>query len=100
MLYIVSCAVLCVVQKSAHLLGPKQFAVDRLMAIFYSIIEDKVAPSAHLFTQVRGSPYLSVHCPTSNYCLSDVLKFFCYCEVLFEMFLVLIGRLMCARSAR
>ncbi|XP_014770006.1 origin recognition complex subunit 5 isoform X1 [Octopus bimaculoides] len=39
---------------SNHLLGPKLFTLDRLMAIFYSIVEDRVAPSANLFMQISS----------------------------------------------
>ncbi|KAL7639482.1 UNVERIFIED_CONTAM: hypothetical protein RMT77_009983 [Armadillidium vulgare] len=42
-------------QKScSQLVGPKPFPLDRLLAIFYSIIEDKVAPTAHVFTQITS----------------------------------------------
>lgn len=40
-------------QASNHLLGPKPFPLDRLLAIFYSIVEDKISPSAIIFSQVR-----------------------------------------------
>ncbi|KAK7499500.1 hypothetical protein BaRGS_00009152 [Batillaria attramentaria] len=39
---------------SNHLLGPKPFPMDRLLAIFYSIIEDKIAPSACIFSQITS----------------------------------------------
>lgn len=39
-------------RSSNQLVGPKPFPLDRLMAIFYSIIEDKVSPTANLFTQI------------------------------------------------
>ena len=35
-----------------RLTGPKTFPIDRLMAIFYSIVEERVAPSVNLFVQV------------------------------------------------
>ena len=35
------------------MLGPKPFPLDRLMAIFYSIVEGKVAPTANIFMQVN-----------------------------------------------
>ena len=35
------------------MLGPKPFPLDRLMAIFYSIVEGRVAPTANIFMQVR-----------------------------------------------
>lgn len=38
---------------AARLMGPKVFPIDRLMAIFYSIVEERVTPSLNLFVQVR-----------------------------------------------
>lgn len=34
------------------MLGPKPFQLDRLMAIFYSIVEGSVQPTTHIHTQV------------------------------------------------
>lgn len=39
---------------SNHMLGPKQFPMDRLMAIFFSIVEGKVAPTANVFMQISS----------------------------------------------
>ncbi|KAK3579067.1 hypothetical protein CHS0354_029927 [Potamilus streckersoni] len=39
---------------SNHMLGPKPFPLDRLMAIFYSIVEGKVAPTANIFMQITS----------------------------------------------
>ena len=39
-------------QPNCHQLGPKPFPLDRLMAIFYSIMEDSVSPSVHIYSQV------------------------------------------------
>ncbi|XP_069484175.1 origin recognition complex subunit 5 isoform X2 [Ambystoma mexicanum] len=36
---------------SNHLLGPKPFPLDRLLAILYSIVDSKVAPTANIFSQ-------------------------------------------------
>jgi len=44
---------------SNHLLGPKVFPIDRLMAIFYSIVEGKVVPSANIYIQI--SSLVSLH---------------------------------------
>ncbi|KAK3762807.1 hypothetical protein RRG08_040502 [Elysia crispata] len=44
---------------SNHLLGPKTFPIDRMMAIFYSIIDGKVVPSAHIYVQI--SSLVSLH---------------------------------------
>lgn len=38
---------------AARLMGPKVFPIDRLMAIFYSIVEERVTPSLNIFVQVR-----------------------------------------------
>lgn len=39
-------------RSSNQLVGPKPFPLERLMAIFYSIIEDKVSPTANVFSQI------------------------------------------------
>ncbi|XP_050414191.1 origin recognition complex subunit 5 isoform X2 [Patella vulgata] len=39
---------------SNHLLGPKPFPLDRLLAIFYSIVEGRVAPTANIFSQITS----------------------------------------------
>lgn len=40
-------------QTNNHVLGPKPFPLDRLMAVFYAIVEGKVAPTANIFMQVN-----------------------------------------------
>ncbi|KAB0399119.1 hypothetical protein E2I00_017644 [Balaenoptera physalus] len=37
---------------SNHLLGPKPFPLDRLLAILYSIVDSRVAPTANIFSQL------------------------------------------------
>ncbi|KAI9553362.1 hypothetical protein GHT06_021262 [Daphnia sinensis] len=37
---------------AARLMGPKVFPIDRLMAIFYSIVEERVTPSLNIFVQI------------------------------------------------
>ena len=37
---------------SSQLTGPKAFPLDRMMAIFYAIVDDQVAPSANIQSQV------------------------------------------------
>lgn len=37
-----------------RLLGPKPFPLDRLMAIFYAIVEVKVDPSSAVYTQLAS----------------------------------------------
>lgn len=39
---------------SNHMLGPKPFQLDRLLAIFYSIVEGRVAPTANIFMQITS----------------------------------------------
>ncbi|KAF7693772.1 origin recognition complex subunit 5 [Silurus meridionalis] len=39
---------------SNHLLGPKPFALDRLLAIFYSVVDSRVAPTASVFSQISS----------------------------------------------
>ncbi|XP_040067601.2 origin recognition complex subunit 5 [Ixodes scapularis] len=38
---------------SNHLLGPKPFPLNRMMAIFYAIVDEQVAPSALIFSQIK-----------------------------------------------
>ncbi|XP_067861477.1 origin recognition complex subunit 5 isoform X2 [Heptranchias perlo] len=39
---------------SNHLLGPKPFPLDRLLAIFYSIVDSRVTPTANIFSQITS----------------------------------------------
>ncbi|XP_026065638.1 origin recognition complex subunit 5 isoform X1 [Carassius auratus] len=39
---------------SNHLLGPKPFPLDRMMAIFYSVVDSRVAPTASIFSQISS----------------------------------------------
>lgn len=39
---------------SNHLIGPKAFPLDRMMAIFYSIVDGRVAPTASIFSQISS----------------------------------------------
>uniref|UniRef100_A0A8C3UNN4 Origin recognition complex subunit 5 n=1 Tax=Catharus ustulatus TaxID=91951 RepID=A0A8C3UNN4_CATUS len=39
---------------SNHLLGPKPFPLDRLLAILYSIVDERVAPTANIFSQITS----------------------------------------------
>ncbi|KAH7962988.1 hypothetical protein HPB52_019049 [Rhipicephalus sanguineus] len=41
-------------QLSQHLLGPKQFPLNRLVAIFHAIVDEHVAPSAVTLAQVES----------------------------------------------
>ncbi|KAG7257371.1 hypothetical protein CRUP_019850 [Coryphaenoides rupestris] len=39
---------------SNHLLGPKPFPLNRLLAIFYSVVDSRVAPTASIFSQISS----------------------------------------------
>lgn len=41
-------------------LGPKSFPIDRLMAIFYSIVEDKVPLTCNLMAQIPSLVHLKL----------------------------------------
>ena len=43
---------LCHLQAIQHMLGPKQFPLSRLLAIFYTIAGSQVQPSMNIFSQV------------------------------------------------
>ncbi|MEQ2211903.1 hypothetical protein XENOCAPTIV_019957 [Xenoophorus captivus] len=51
---------LTVFQTSNHLLGPKPFPLDRLLAVFYSVVDSRVAPTASIFSQVRAQRVVSM----------------------------------------
>nr|CAB3264578.1 origin recognition complex subunit 5-like [Phallusia mammillata] len=39
-------------RKNSHLRGPHAFPLDRMMAIFYSIVDSRVPPTANIFSQI------------------------------------------------
>lgn len=41
-------------EKNRHLLGPKPFTLDRMLSIFFSIVGDRVLPSAMIFSQISS----------------------------------------------
>lgn len=51
---------------SSHLVGPKSFPLDRLMAIFYSIVEEEITPTASLFTQLSTLLSLQLLIPSGG----------------------------------
>uniref|UniRef100_A0A8C5WWB4 Origin recognition complex subunit 5 n=1 Tax=Laticauda laticaudata TaxID=8630 RepID=A0A8C5WWB4_LATLA len=53
---------------SNHLLGPKPFPLDRLLAILYSIVDSRIPPTANIFSQVSETvfPDLTVDLVTSR----------------------------------
>ncbi|ENN74972.1 hypothetical protein YQE_08429, partial [Dendroctonus ponderosae] len=70
---------------SAHLntqIGPKAFTLDRLLAIFYSILEDKVGFNNHLLIQVSSLVQLQLLSLASDECSLDERKY--KCNVNFE----------------
>lgn len=46
---------------SNQLVGPKPFPLDRLLAIFYSIVDERVTPTANIFSQVSSFLFQSMH---------------------------------------
>ena len=58
--------VLFSLQTSNHLLGPKPFPLDRLLAILYSIVDSRVAPTANIFSQVGLMLASSLPFPVSS----------------------------------
>ncbi|KAG0710203.1 Origin recognition complex subunit 5 [Chionoecetes opilio] len=56
---------------SSHLLGPKTFPLDRLMAIFHSIVEEDITPTASLFSQLATLLSLRLLIPSGG---DDVLQ--------------------------
>lgn len=49
-----------------QILGPKVFPLDRLLAIFYCIVDDRVAPSASIFSQISSLVTLGLLSQMSN----------------------------------
>lgn len=41
-------------EKNRHLLGPKPFTLDRMLSIFFSIVGERVLPSAMIFSQISS----------------------------------------------
>ncbi|KAM3587711.1 uncharacterized protein V6R79_012527 [Siganus canaliculatus] len=62
---------------SNHLLGPKPFPLDRLLAIFYSVVDSRVAPSASIFSQISSLVTLQLLTQVSHDDQLDAPKFKC-----------------------
>ncbi|ESO06990.1 hypothetical protein HELRODRAFT_76855 [Helobdella robusta] len=62
---------------SCHLLGPKFFPLDRMMAIFYSIVEEKVVPTANTFSQISSLVSLGLLSQSSMVDQLDGQKYKC-----------------------
>ncbi|CAF90028.1 unnamed protein product, partial [Tetraodon nigroviridis] len=65
------------VQTSNHLLGPKPFPLDRLLAIFYSVVDSRVAPSASVFSQISSLVTLQLLTKVSHDDQLDAPKYKC-----------------------
>ncbi|XP_077565286.1 origin recognition complex subunit 5 [Stigmatopora nigra] len=62
---------------SNHLLGPKPFQLDRLLAIFYSVVESRVAPTASIFSQISSLVTLQLLTEISHSDQLDAPKYKC-----------------------
>ncbi|KAI1888401.1 hypothetical protein AGOR_G00184770 [Albula goreensis] len=62
---------------SNHLLGPKPFPLDRLLAIFYSVVDSRVAPTASVFSQISSLVTLQLLSQVSHDDQLDAPKYKC-----------------------
>ncbi|XP_057711614.1 origin recognition complex subunit 5 [Corythoichthys intestinalis] len=62
---------------SNHLLGPKPFPLDRLLAIFYSVVDSRVAPTASIFSQISSLVTLQLLTQVSHADQLDAPKYKC-----------------------
>uniref|UniRef100_A0A8P4K6Z6 Origin recognition complex, subunit 5 n=1 Tax=Dicentrarchus labrax TaxID=13489 RepID=A0A8P4K6Z6_DICLA len=62
---------------SNHLLGPKPFPLDRLLAIFYSVVDNRVAPTASIFSQISSLVTLQLLTQVSHDDQLDAPKYKC-----------------------
>uniref|UniRef100_A0A3Q4A9V1 Origin recognition complex subunit 5 n=1 Tax=Mola mola TaxID=94237 RepID=A0A3Q4A9V1_MOLML len=62
---------------SNHLLGPKPFPLDRLLAIFYSVVDSRVAPTASIFSQISSLVTLQLLTRVSHDDQLDAPKYKC-----------------------
>ncbi|XP_053271110.1 origin recognition complex subunit 5 [Pleuronectes platessa] len=62
---------------SNHLLGPKPFPLDRLLAIFYSVVDSRVAPTASIFSQISSLVTLQLLSQVSHDDQLDAPKYKC-----------------------
>ncbi|KAM4615009.1 origin recognition complex subunit 5 [Polymixia lowei] len=62
---------------SNHLLGPKPFPLDRLLAIFYSVVDNRVAPTASIFSQISSLVTLQLLTRVGHDDQLDVPKYKC-----------------------
>lgn len=66
---------------SQQLLGPKVFPLDRLLAIFYSIVDEDVAVSGEIYTQITALVSLRLLLRTSTEDNLDMPRFKVFCSV-------------------
>ncbi|KAL7827799.1 hypothetical protein AOLI_G00309510 [Acnodon oligacanthus] len=62
---------------SNHLLGPKPFPLDRLLAIFYSVVDSRVAPTASVFSQISSLVTLQLLTQVGHDDQLDIPKYKC-----------------------
>ncbi|XP_061570369.1 origin recognition complex subunit 5 [Cololabis saira] len=62
---------------SNHLLGPKPFPLDRLLAVFYSVVDSRVAPTASIFSQISSLVTLQLLAQVSHNDQLDAPKYKC-----------------------
>lgn len=62
---------------SNHLLGPKPFPLDRMLAIFYSVVDSRVAPTASIFSQISSLVTLQLLNQVSHDDQLDAPKYKC-----------------------
>lgn len=62
---------------SSQLTGPKAFPLDRLMAIFYSVVDEEVAPSANIQGQIASLVTLQFLMSVGSDDCLDMPKFKC-----------------------
>uniref|UniRef100_A0A3P9B2C2 Origin recognition complex, subunit 5 n=1 Tax=Maylandia zebra TaxID=106582 RepID=A0A3P9B2C2_9CICH len=62
---------------SNHLLGPKPFPLDRLLAIFYSVVDSRVALTASIFSQISSLVTLQLLAQVSHDDQLDAPKYKC-----------------------
>ncbi|XP_054707755.1 origin recognition complex subunit 5-like [Uloborus diversus] len=67
--------------KSRHLLGPNSFTLDRMLSIFFSIVGERVLPSALLYSQISSLVSMRLLCRVSTDEHLDCPKYKCLAEL-------------------
>ncbi|GIX92494.1 origin recognition complex subunit 5 [Caerostris extrusa] len=68
-------------EKNRHLMGPKPFTLDRMMSIFFSIVGEKVLPSALIFSQISSLVNMRLMSHVSTDERLDCPKYKCLAEL-------------------